>query len=259
MKIEQISNKARKIVIDIITDAKTPHIGSCLSLIDILISIYFDVFNKELMPRNFKSLFRPRIILSKGHAVAALYAVLYLKGYITKEQLLSYCKNNGLPGHADTVTNGVEFSTGSLGHGLAVGVGMALAHKLNKIKSPVIVIMGDGECEEGAVWEAANFAASKKINNLIIIIDNNGLQAYDKTSVHGSNLLHKKWRAFGFSVLTVDGHNLVALRKVIKRSLCMKTPSVIIAKTVKGKGIISMENRIESHYFLPDSQKKVSK
>jgi transketolase len=197
-RLEELSKEAKRKIIKISAKAKAPHVGSCLSVIDILISIYFDIFDNELSPEKFKSKEAPAIILSKGHASAALYTVLFLKGYISEEQLFTYHEDNGLPGHVTTSVNGVYFSTGSLGHGLAVGCGMALANKLDKKNKNVIVIMSDGEIEEGSVWEAANFAAIKKLNNLIGVIDNNGLQGYSKFSDVFYGSIDEKFRAFGW-------------------------------------------------------------
>jgi len=250
-KLEELSKEAKKIIVKISAEAKAAHTGSCLSLIDILVSLYFDIFENELVPQKFRTDAHPRIILSKGHAVASLYAVLYMKGYITREQLLTYHKNSGLPGHADTSVNGVEFSTGSLGHGLAIGTGMALAHKINKKSIPVIVLMGDGECQEGAVWEAANFAAAHILNNLIVIVDHNQFQAYDKTIEVAPTSLEGKWKAFGWNVIEADGHNFSSLHEKISEALHSSKPTAIIAHTIKGKGLKNLENKLESHYISP--------
>lgn len=250
MGVDELAAQARTLAVKITAEGKSPHIGSSLSVVDILSSIYFDVFSQELEPSNFRSTGAPRIILSKGHAAAALYAVLHLKGYMTRETLFSYHKNGGLPAHVDTTTKGVEFSTGSLGHGLAVGAGMALANRLNGTGALSIVIMGDGECQEGEVWEAANFAVSKKITNLIAIVDWNGLQAYDHTEDVGGRL-EKKWSGFGWTVINADGHDLASLRNAIRQAREAGGPAVILAKTVKCKGIACMEGKIESHYRPP--------
>jgi len=250
-KLEALSNEAKKIVVKISANAKAAHTGSCLSLIDILVSLYFDIFEEELTPKNFRTDLHPRIILSKGHAIAALYAILYMKGYITKEQLFTYNKNGGLPGHADTSVNGVEFSTGSLGHGLAVGAGMALAHKINEKSIPVIVLIGDGECQEGEIWEATNFAATHNLNNLMVIVDNNGFQAYDKIEDVATSDLREKWRAFGWNVMEANGHEFSSLHEKISEALHSSKPTVIIAHTIKGKGLGNLENKLESHYIPP--------
>lgn len=250
MNAEEISKEVKRLAVRITGESKSPHIGSALSVADILTSIYFDVFSEDLKPENSKKAGSPRIILSKGHAVAALYATLHLKGYISMEKLLTYHKNGGIPGHADMSVEGVGFSTGSLGHGLAVGVGIALAQKLDGKSAPAIVVMGDGECQEGEVWEAANFAAAKSVGNLLVIVDCNGLQAYGRTGELGGSL-EKKWAAFGWNVIKADGHNLDSLGKGIRKGLVPDAPSVILAKTVKGKGIPHIEGKIESHYRPP--------
>lgn len=250
MKLEDVAKEARKITVKISADGKAPHIGSCLSAIDILTSLYFDIFDKEMSPENFKRSDTPKILLSKGHAVAALYAILYLKGYMSKDRLLTYHKNGGLPAHADTTVDGIAFSTGSLGHGLAVGIGMALANRIDGNNAPIVVIMGDGECQEGAVWEAANFAVSKSVSNIIAIVDKNELQAYDQTANLGGRL-EEKWAGFGWNVISADGHDLSSLNSAMTSALASAKPSVIIAKTVKCRGICAMEGKLESHYKPP--------
>lgn len=248
--LEEISKKARILSLKISAEGKAAHIGSCLSVTDILVSVYFDVFNEQISPKNFKKDDCVRVILSKGHAVAALYSILHLKGFISEKELFSYDKNGGLPGHADTSVYGIDFSTGSLGHGLAVGAGMALARKINNNLSPVVVVMGDGECEEGAVWEAVNFAVVRKLNNLIAIVDSNNLQAYDRTS-DLSTAINKKFKGFGMNVIEADGHSFESLRKAFKIALSSQIPSVIIADTIKGKGVQGMEDKLEWHYKTP--------
>jgi transketolase len=248
--LEKLSKEAKKLIVKISAESKAPHTGSCLSIIDILISIYFDVFANELKPNTPESR-RPFIILSKGHAIAALYSVLYLKGYINKEEIYSYHKNGGLPGHADTSVNGIDFSTGSLGHGLSIGVGAALANKIDKKKSKIIVILGDGECQEGSVWEAANFAAKHLLENLLVIVDNNGLQGYSKTDSVSAGYLEHKWASFGWETIKIDGHDFSSIREGIMHSFYSKKPLVILAQTIKGKGIQNLENKIESHYLSP--------
>ncbi len=250
MNLEEIALLARKLTIKITAEGNAPHIGSCLSVMDILVSIYFDIFDKELTLQRFENRTCPRILLSKGHAAAALYTVLHLKGFLSLEQLLTFHKNSGLPGHVDTSVNGIEFSTGSLGHGLGVGVGMALANKINGSNIPVIVIMGDGECQEGEVWEAANFALANRIDNIIVIIDNNELQAYGVTTKIGGNL-KEKWVGFGWNVIEADGHDFASLKASFLNAFENKKPTVIIAHTIKCKGIAHFEGKIESHYKPP--------
>jgi len=245
--LEEKSLEARKIATKISADGKAAHCGSCLSVIDILVSLYFGVFDKGLAPN---SPDRPNIILSKGHSVGALYAILYLKGYMGVDTLRTYHKNGGLPAHADTSTNGVDFSTGSLGHGLAVGTGMALSAKIDGRKTPTIVVMGDGECQEGEVWEAVNFAVAKKISSLVVVVDSNGLQAYDSAKILGPNIA-EKWAGFGWKVIKCNGHDLNALCDSVRSALSYGSPSVVIAETTKGRGMPSLEGKVESHYRTP--------
>ncbi|MEM3361750.1 MAG: transketolase [Candidatus Anstonellaceae archaeon] len=249
-ELKKIADKARKIAVDITRKAKAPHVGSASSIIEILTVIYFHIFPKELEPNNFEKKDRPMVILSKGHAVAALYAILHLKGYLDQKKVYTYSQDGGLAGHADVSVRGIDFSTGSLGHGLGIGTGIALARKIDKQNIPTLVILGDGECQEGEVWEAANFAAAKKIGNLVAIVDNNKWQGYDRTEDIGPRL-KEKWKAFGWKVLEVDGHDIAALCSTIKKAFLKDQPVVIIAHTIKGKDLGEMENKLESHYIPP--------
>lgn len=229
--------KAYQLTRKITKDGNAPHIGSALSVLDILYVIYFKFYNAK---KN-----SPRIVLSKGHAVAALYSILYLKGILTKKELLSYHKDAGLPAHADHHVKGIQVSTGSLGHGLPIACGMALANP----KERVICIMGDGECEEGSVWEAVNFAAMHYLKNLTIIVDCNKLQAYDETRRHGADIteLFDKFWAFGCKSYVCDGHNLKTLEAHLNMMPFQWQPTVILANTIKGKGLEN-EGEISCHY-----------
>ena len=226
------------------------HIGSILSIADILGVLYSDVLKYD--PHNPKSVDRDRFILSKGHASAGLYVALAEKGFFPTEQLKTFC-NNGemLSGHVSHYVPGVDVSTGSLGHGIGIGEGIALALKFDNNPSSVFVLMGDGECDEGSVWEAALFANHYMLDNLVVIIDHNKMQSLttcDNTIKLGN--LISKWKEFGWDTYEVDGHNHEDLRKALK-SPRSKKPTCIIANTVKGKGISFMENNIEWHYRSP--------
>lgn len=245
---QKIARKIRKSVIEMKFISQSSHIGSALSCIDILAVIYFKILN--LNKNNLKDQDRDRFILSKGHAVSALYAVLAEKGFFKKKVLNNYCKNGSkLSGHpTKDCLPGIEVSTGSLGHGLPMGTGMALAGKGDKRKYRVFVLMSDGECDEGSNWEAALFASHHKLDNLVAIIDYNKFQAFGKTNeVLNLEPLKDKWVAFGWNVQEIDGHNF----KEIEESLCSLMPgkpNIIIANTIKGKGVSFMEGKLEWHY-----------
>ncbi len=250
-ELKSISDSARKKIMEMKYKSKSSHIGSAFSVLDILVYSYFEGLN--ITEKNLDDNNRDRLILSKGHASAAIYTTLALKGFINFEKLDKYyCDNGELPGHIDmTISNALDLSTGSLGHGLPVGVGMALAMKIDKINNKVVVIMGDGEVNEGSVWEAAMFAIRENLKNLLIFIDCNGLQGYDRAEEilsYGRN--KKMWEALGFDVLEIDGHNYDELQKVYNYK--SKLPIVVMAKTIKGKGVSFMEDKLEWHYKSPN-------
>ena len=228
------------------------HIGSILSVSDIVAVLYADVANVD--PDDPEHDDRDRIILSKGHAGAAVYAALAERGFFDVAELLThYADGSRLSGHVSHKgVPGVEFSTGSLGHGLSVAAGMAYAAKKDHKSHRVFVIMGDGECDEGSVWEAALVANHYDLDNLVAIIDRNRMQSLDYT-VNTITLepFADKWRAFGWNVIQVDGHDHDQLRAAFEASKSAAGPSVIIAETVKGKGISFMENDILWHYRFP--------
>ena len=233
--------------------AGTSHIGSAFSIVEILIMLYFRIL--KINSKEPEDADRDRFILSKGHAVSALYVTLAKKGFFNEEILDKYCIDNGiLPGHPDRFSiPGIEASTGSLGHGLPIGVGLAFAGKKDKKNYKVYVLMSDGECEEGSIWEAAISASRLKLDNLIGIIDANKLQAYEKTdNIQAISLLKGKFKNFGWSVREVDGHNFEKLEQGFANIPIEKEkPTMIIAHTIKGKGIPTMENRLEWHYKSP--------
>jgi transketolase len=232
------------------------HIGSSFSCIEILIALYFAVLiidpKKPFYPG------RDRFILSKGHASSALYSVLAHRGYFSKKRLFRHCMEGGnLPGHSTyRCIPGVEASTGSLGHGLPMGVGMALSLKHDKEKAKVFVLMSDGECDEGTVWEAALFASHHKIDNLIVVIDYNKLQAFGETNkVLNLEPFAKKWESFGWVIAEVDGHNCGKIVSALKKLPFKKDkPSIVIAHTKKGKGISYMEDKLAWHYKSPNAE-----
>ena len=235
-------------------NASASHIGSSYSCIEILVTLYFSIL--KLFPDNPEHQDRDRCILSKGHGASALYAVLALRGLIPMEWLDSYQMDNGrLAGHPDRLSVPfIEASTGSLGHGLPIGLGKAYALKLNNNSARVFVIMSDGENQEGSVWEAANNASRLQLDNLIAIVDANGLQAFDRTNIiMPLNSLKAKWEAFGWAVHEVKGHDVTDLNEGLARvPFISKKPSLIIAHTIKGKGIQEFEDKLEWHYRSPD-------
>ncbi len=243
----KIIQSIRKLIIEKSFYAKSSHIGSCLSIVEILYCIYFLIKKKNDI-----------FILSKGHAALALYVILYLKNKITRKTLDTYGKNNTiLMSHTSHKVNGVEFSTGSLGHGIPYGVGKALYFKKNKIKKRVIVLISDGELDEGTTWESLLFASHHKLNNLKIIIDYNKIQSLDYVkNVIKVEPLNKKLLSFGANVINCDGHNVNKLKLALNKK--SSKPTVIVANTVKGKGVSFMENDNLWHYKSPsyDEMKK---
>ena len=228
------------------------HIASILSVADIIAVLYSDVLRYD--PNDPKMAERDRFILSKGHAGAAIYAALAESGFFDPEQLKTHYQNGSiLSGHVSHKgVPGVEFSTGSLGHGLPVAAGMAQAAKMDDREHRVYVVLGDGECDEGSVWEAALFANHFGLNNLVAIIDHNKMQSLDfcENTLKLSPFA-EKWRSFGWNALQVDGHDHNALRTAFGEAKRSKKPTVIIADTVKGKGISFMEFDILWHYRFP--------
>lgn len=234
--------------------SKGSHIGSILSISDIIGVLYTDILNVDENNPDMDT--RDRVILSKGHAGAAIYAALAERGFFPIEELKThYGDGSRLSGHVSHKgVPGIEFSTGSLGHGLSVGVGMALAAKKDKKLHRVFVLLGDGECNEGSVWEAAMFASHFNLNNLVAIIDHNKMASLDfcENSMKLSPF-REKWQAFGWDVYDVDGHD----HKELKKALSYKDnnkPVCIIANTIKGKGVSFMENNILWHYRTPQGE-----
>ncbi|MBU1007077.1 MAG: transketolase [Candidatus Omnitrophica bacterium] len=256
MDYQAIAKGLRKQIIMMHAKSNGSHVGSALSSLDILIVLYFCILKIDRATIGSKN--RNTFILSKGHAVSALYAVLAKKGLLAGKYLKRYCINKtGLPGHCTKgCVKGIEVSTGSLGHGLSIGAGMALAKKHDGLRSKIFVLLSDGECDEGSVWEAAMFAGHHKLNNLIAIIDYNKIQAFGRTKeVLDLEPLKDKWEAFGWSVKEVNGHNFKELSRVLKNvPFNNSKPSVVIAHTIKGKGVSFMENKLEWHYRSPDNE-----
>ena len=253
MTSEQLAWKIRRHGIEMTHLSGGSHIGSVLSVADILAVLYNDVLN--VYPDKPNAPERDRVILSKGHAGAAIYAALAEKGFFSVEELKTHYQNGSrLSGHVSHKgVPGVDFSTGSLGHGLPVGVGMAMAAKMDSNNYRVYVILGDGECDEGSVWESALVANHYQLDNLVAVIDHNKMQSLDFCeNTIKLNPFADKWRSFGWNVIDIDGHKHEELKKAFNEAKNVKgKPTVIIANTVKGKGVSFMENDILWHYRFP--------
>jgi transketolase len=252
-ELEEKAKQLRRHVVTMIATAGSGHPGGSLSAADIVTCLYFKVMRHD--PKNPHWADRDRFILSKGHAAPILYAVLAECGYFSVEELKTLRKlGSRLQGHTDmTLTPGVEMSAGSLGQGLSFGIGVALAGRLDKRDYHVYVMLGDGECDEGQVWEAAMFAPHHKIDNLTAIIDHNGLQL-DGSCCEIMSLapLADKWRAFNWHTIEIDGHDINQILNALKEARETKgRPTVVIARTIKGKGVSFMENNVDFHGKAP--------
>ncbi|MBM4433203.1 MAG: transketolase [Chloroflexi bacterium] len=248
-----IAKRVRRHIITMIGKAGSGHPGGSLSAVEILIALYFKVLQHKPADTCWPD--RDRFILSKGHAAPLLYSVLAECGYIPVEELSTLRQlDSRLQGHTDcTLVPGIEMSAGSLGQGLSFGIGVALAGRINKQNYRVYVLLGDGECDEGQVWEAAMAAPHFKLDNLTAIADNNGLQI-DGWNRDVMNLepFNKKWQAFGWNVIEVDGHSFTELIDAFNQAKQVKgKPTVIIAHTIKGKGVSFMENNADFHGKAP--------
>ena len=254
--LKKIAVEVRKGIIEAVYNAKSGHPGGALSCADILTVLYFNQMNVDEKKPNDPN--RDRLVLSKGHACPALYSVLAQKGYFDKELLKTFRKiGSDLQGHPDMKkVPGVDMTTGSLGQGLSAAVGMAIASKMDKAGCKVYCIVGDGEIEEGQVWEALTAASKNKLDNLCVILDNNNLQIDGEIEkVGGMNNLTERFQSFGFNVISVDGHNIDNLIDAFTTAKQTKgKPSVIIAKTIKGKGVSFMENQAGWHGKAPNEE-----
>ena len=251
LKLEKISKDVRRDILQMLLDGG--HFGGALSCVEILTILYFDQLKEN-----------DRFIMSKAHASATLYSVLSKKGIIDKGLLKTYGKRASCLGvHAEShLVPGIEFSCGSLGHGLSFGTGMALAKKIKNQKGKIYVLLGDGESQEGSVWEATMFASHHKLDNLIAIVDYNKIQSAERVEdIINLEPFAEKWEAFGWNVIEVDGHNFSDLFNVFKSiSMLKNKPTVIIAHTFKGKGLSFLENNPNCHYYrLNEEELKIAK
>jgi transketolase len=255
-ELEKMAKQLRRHVITMIATAGSGHPGGSLSAADIVTALYFKVMRHDSKNPQWPD--RDRFVLSKGHAAPILYAALAECGYFPVEELSTLRKlGSRLQGHTDrTLTPGVEMSAGSLGQGLSFGIGVALAARLDKRDYHVYVLLGDGECEEGQIWEAAMSAPHFRIDNLTAIVDHNGIQLDGRCcDIMGLESLADKWRAFNWHVIEIDGHDMSQILQALGEAGKTKLrPTVIIAHTVKGKGVSFMENNVDFHGKAPTAQ-----
>ncbi len=252
MSAEEYSKKIKRIIIELANKSKTPHVGSSLSCVDLLTVLYFNVLKLE--PWEGRDIF----ILSKAHAAMALYSTIAVRGIINRKILDGYYQNDGtLPGHLDRFTSkGVEVSAGSLGHGFNMGIGTAYGFKKKKSNRKVYTLIGDGESQEGSIWEGALFASKLGLNNFTAVMDYNNLQGYGRPrELCSFEPVKSKWQAFGWYAIEIDGHDLRAIEGAFKEDQEGK-PKIIIAHTIKGKGVSFMEDKLVWHYYIVTDEHK---
>lgn len=256
-ELKKKANQVRKNVLEMIVSAGKGHIGGAFSCTDILTTLFYgEVLRFDPSDENWKE--RDRFILSKGHSATALYSILADLGYFPRSELQNYGKPGCmLGGHPDKKIPGIEVDTGSLGQGFGVAAGLALSAKKDHKAHLIVTVLGDGECHEGSIWETAMFASHHKLNNLIAIVDRNGQCATDfiKNSVDHSPL-EEKWRAFGWETDIVNGHSFEEMLEAFSqiRSRTSNKPLMVIADTIKGKGVSFMEGKVEWHHSVPKGE-----
>lgn len=251
-KTELLGAKIRQLVMEMSYRSHSGETGSSLSISDLLAVLYFKTL--RINPKKPDDPKRDRFVLSKGHGAAALYAVLALRGFFPEKTLLRHRVNGGVF-HAHPskgAVPGIEVSTGALGHGLSIGVGMAYA--LKDTKSKVYVLIGDGECNEGSIWEAVLSAGALRLPNIVAIVDCNKFQGFGTSKEYNPFDMAKQWGSFGWDTLRVDGHDVKAIEKAFGTAAKAKKPFVIIADTISGKGVSAIENTLGAHYYVPDER-----
>lgn len=254
-ELKKLAKEIRLSMLEVIRPKESHHIGCAFGIVDLLTYLYFT--EMKVNQKNPKDPYRDIFLLSKGHAALALYATLYKKRYFDKKMLTTYDQDGSeMMEHATTHVPGVELATGSLGHALPVGIGFALSYLKDRKQNKVYVLMSDGELDEGSNWEAIMFAGHHRINNLTAIVDLNGFQGYSETKkVIDLSPLSEKVKTFGWEVLECDGHDFQNIKTVFGQRQSLKKPRMIIAKTIKGKGVLYFEGKFESHYqSLPDEE-----
>lgn len=256
LKLQQTANRVRKNIIEAVHSAKSGHPGGSLSAADIFTCLYFDEMNID--PKDPKKEERDRFVLSKGHVTPGYYSALAIRGFFPEEDIKTFRHTGSyLQGHPDMKhIPGVDMSSGSLGQGLSVAVGMALSAKLSAKEHRVYSLLGDGEIQEGQIWEASMFAGAHKLDNLVVIVDNNGLQIDGSIEdVCSPYPIDKKFAAFNFHVIHADAHDFASLRAAFAEARTIKgMPCAIIAKSVKGKGVSYMENQAGWHGSAPNDE-----
>lgn len=234
----------------------TPHLGSCLSCVDILVALYFSKL--KINPKDHKSPHRDRFILSKGHGAAALFQILAMKGFYPESLLNDYGEDGSIfaehPPSPDYLP-GIEAATGSLGHGLPIGLGMALSSMITGNSFNVYVLLGDGECNEGSIWEAATMAVAQKVENLTIFVDSNKWQATDRSAdLAGHTSMKNKWSSFGWNSCEIDGNNMQEIINILSEKPTKGIPTAVMLNTIKGRGVSFMEDNNNWHYRIPNEE-----
>ena len=259
--MKQIAKEIRKLTIECIASIGQGHIGGSFSIVDLLTVLYYKQMNID--PKNPKKEARDRLVVSKGHSGPAVYATLAHKGYIEKEELKTLNKfGTNLPSHCDmNKTPGVDMTTGSLGQGISCAVGMAIASRLSKDNATIYCIIGDGESQEGQVWEALMYASQQKLENLIIFLDNNGMQIDDYVkNLNNLDNIEARYESFGFLVQSIDGHDLDAIDNAINIAKAIKEKtSIIVLNTIKGKGVSFVEEALVDCHSMAISKELLEK
>ena len=259
LELKQKAKELRKEIITMIYKAQSGHPGGSLSEIDMLVALYY--YKLKINPKNPKWEERDRFVLSKGHASPGLYAVLADKGFFPKDELNGFRKiNRMLQGHTELSTPGIDFAGGALGQGLSFSLGIALACKLDKRRCNIYAMIGDGESQEGAIWEASMAAVFHKVDNLIVILDKNQVQQTGKTKeIMDIGDASAKWKAFGFNVIEINGHDMKQAVSALDRAsrLKNKKPTIIISNTIKGKGVSFMELNHKFHGKAPNEEEYI--
>jgi len=259
-ELQSLARTLRARIIENSHKTGTPHLGSCLSCVDILVALYFSALRID--PEAPAAPERDRFILSKGHGAPALFQVLAMRGFFSDSMLENYGEDGSIFGeHPPTPDHlaGIEAATGSLGHGLPIGLGMALSARIKRQNYKVYAILGDGECNEGSIWEAAMMAAAQKVDNLMVFVDFNKWQATDRSEdVLALTPLAEKWRAFGWDACDIDGHDMNQLLAILSRGNPAGKPVAVIAHTVKGKGVSFMEDDNNWHYRIPNAEEVIA-